>query len=1106
MTNFSQNEILQTLAGYEQSGDFVRAMQLLGELTEEVCVHPAVALQIVRLRTSQGDFNAAAQALRRADFSAASANEKLIGRLQEILIGIYQSVLDIETAGREAEAAFEKADKTVMTVVEVARAKHLLAQILLLGVIYSVLPDEKKRQAQKLLQEAVRDLENDGRVNEAFSLRLSYTDSMNEETEIRLAELGKLSREASAADNFGTAGKAFCTQALLMLQNAFPSEQIYQALEKAEKSFAASEHSYGLIDVRCVRAKLRIEREQSPPESLVPIIEQYRAIEYIRGELSVLMDVAQLFHENGNLNSALSFHDRVIELSEESGFLMFRYSADLRRAEVLVRNGKFSQAIDLSEAALSSPNIPLQAGATYRQVLGTAYSFVKNYKKSAFHFASAKEIFEKINLLDAVSNLTILQVNNLDSLRDDKAWQEAEKILPEWLERDEKRKAWELVIRHYELLAQIKFNQYSFSATRHSDDSLLDEMEEIIVRAEKLLPKLSGRQAALRSGSLHQMRGQLAVVRGNTFSLIDEWTRAAEAFQSAGFEMEASNCRYMLGVIFHNLANQQILPHALISQDALLKAAGYYEKTAMGMQAGDAHYLLASLYKNTIAALSAGALPDADYLIPKAFEHIQAAERSFDSIRRAYYSSDAFESQQDKQAIIEKSARLYQLGLDLYIWKTKDLSGAWHWMQRAKARGLTDNLAGSFAEPQKFLAEINKHPDALAIVQKEGELTARIRHAAADLIPALRRELSGLHELMLANPVLKDYFELRTGAAVDPEDLKAISDEEKESGNSCIFIDWVNIGRTLYLVCLRDGSEPQFVPLAIDLQTVRDFVQTHLREAGFRSTMRDNFELLDQLNPLVSPLETLSQPEELLVFSPTGILFVLPLHALKIGEQPLLARNPVIYEPSLSVLRHCYARRRKMSENPEVVIFGDPTSDRADALNAARELSERYRARLVTGQEVTKAAFIESSQKMDIVHFQGHARFNSVNPVDSHLLLADGQMNVRDIFSNLNLNAELVALTACESGVSEIKTGDEPLGLIPALLYAGSRSVLATLWRVNQKSAAEFTRLFYGNLYHSGNRPDRARALRKAVLELKDNENFSTPYHWAGYVLYGDWR
>lgn len=1105
MTNFNKNEILQSLAEFERDDDFIQAIKLIEELPEKALICPVIAVQIARLQMNQGDFKSAAAVLQNADFSSASAGEKLIKGLQELQTGIFLSALDTQMAERQAGELLGKTDKTGLSLVELARANHLYAQILLIGALYSSLPPEKKLQAQELLKKTVSDLESAKLADKAFSIRLSYIDSLTD-LEMRIIELSKFAREAIASGYREKAGKAYCNQAQLMLQNAFPSEEIRQALSAAEENYTASEHCYGLIDVQCIRAKLEIERGQSAPETLIPFIEQYRAVKYIRGEQSVLMDIIQLFHENGNLDSALHFHDRLLELAEKSGFLIYRYNANLRLADIFTRRSMFSKAIELCEAAIQMPNMPLPITAAYRQLLGTAYSFVRNYKKSDSNFAAASEIFEKINMPDSASNVAVLQINNLDSMRDDEAWRQAENLLRGWLEKDEKRQAWELITRHYEQLAQIKLNRFSFSRTRKGDGALLEEAGEIMAKAENLLSKLPAREAALRKGSLHQMRGQLASAYGNTFDVIKEWNYAAEIFQSGGFELEAANCQYMIGVIFHNLANQQILPNALISQEALLKAIAYYEKAEMKIQSGDAHYLLASLYKNTIAILSQTSPEMGDELIPKTLEHIHASEADFDSARRDYYSYDVIEAQQGKQVITEKSARRYQLGLELYLRKTNDSQAAWNWIQRTKTRGLTDNLAGSFVQPEKLLTEIGKNSDALAAVRKEQELAARIRQAAAAQIPALRKELLNLHEKMFDEPLLKDYIELRTGAAVDADDLKEIFTEESENGKSCVFIDWVNSGKTLYLVCFRVGDEPQFIPLDIDLQKVRDFLQTHLSDASFRSTLRDDFELLDQLNPLISPLENLTEPEELLVLSPTEALFAIPLHALQIGGDSLLARNPVIYEPSLSVLRHCYARRRKMSEKPEFVIFGDPSKDRPEAFYAAEHLSRQYEARLFAGEDVTKTAFIEHSREKDVVHFQGHARFDSVNPVDSHLQLADGRMSVRNIFSELNLNAELVALTACESGMSEIKTGDEPLGLIPALIYAGSRSVLATLWRVNQKSAAEFTRLFYDKLYNSASKFDKARALREAVAELKECENFSAPYHWAGYVLYGDWR
>ncbi|MEM1292833.1 MAG: hypothetical protein AAGH67_15315 [Cyanobacteria bacterium P01_H01_bin.162] len=80
--------------------------------------------------------------------------------------------------------------------------------------------------------------------------------------------------------------------------------------------------------------------------------------------------------------------------------------------------------------------------------------------------------------------------------------------------------------------------------------------------------------------------------------------------------------------------------------------------------------------------------------------------------------------------------------------------------------------------------------------------------------------------------------------------------------------------------------------------------------------MRDTPEVLQDMAPLIAPLATLSHSEKLLILCPTGPLHALPLHVLEIDGEPLLARNPVVYCPSLNVLRHCLARRRQYEGLP----------------------------------------------------------------------------------------------------------------------------------------------------------------------------------------------
>jgi len=120
----------------------------------------------------------------------------------------------------------------------------------------------------------------------------------------------------------------------------------------------------------------------------------------------------------------------------------------------------------------------------------------------------------------------------------------------------------------------------------------------------------------------------------------------------------------------------------------------------------------------------------------------------------------------------------------------------------------------------------------------------------------------------------------------------------------------------------------------------------------------------------------------------------------------------------------------------------------------------------------------------------------------SALLLAgegkeDGRLKVGEIFS-LNLKADAVVLSACETALGKISNGDEIIGLIRAFIYAGTPSVIATLWKVNDRSSYELMREFYANLRSM----KKADALRRA--QLKTMEEFPQPFFWAAYELTGE--
>ena len=120
----------------------------------------------------------------------------------------------------------------------------------------------------------------------------------------------------------------------------------------------------------------------------------------------------------------------------------------------------------------------------------------------------------------------------------------------------------------------------------------------------------------------------------------------------------------------------------------------------------------------------------------------------------------------------------------------------------------------------------------------------------------------------------------------------------------------------------------------------------------------------------------------------------------------------------------------------------------------------------------------------------------------SGIRLGDGIFSLYDLYQ-LKLPAELITLSGCSTGLSVVEHGDELLGLVRGLIYAGAQSALLTLWDVQDQSTAQFMAAFYKHLTteRSANDANKAAALRQAALDLR--ESYPHPYYWAPFVLLG---
>ena len=291
-------------------------------------------------------------------------------------------------------------------------------------------------------------------------------------------------------------------------------------------------------------------------------------------------------------------------------------------------------------------------------------------------------------------------------------------------------------------------------------------------------------------------------------------------------------------------------------------------------------------------------------------------------------------------------------------------------------------------------------------------------------------------------------------------------------------------------------------------------------------------------NLLIAPAAPWIDRAERILISPDGPLHTLPFAALvRPGKRPswLLEWKPI--HTALSATLYAglkQGRRTSAAGGGPLVAFADPAFRAVPGAEAGPDDSplRRYRAglpplpgareevqalsslygsdaRAYTGAAATKAQVEHLPVATQYLHFACHALLDRHFPLDSALALAaspgddNGMLQAWEIFERLRLDADLVTLSACGSGLGRNAGGEGLIGLTRAFQYAGARSVLASLWGVSDRSTAALMTRFYTKL-RAGTAKDLA--LAEAQRELLRQGRFSHPYSWAAFEMNGDWK
>ena len=472
--------------------------------------------------------------------------------------------------------------------------------------------------------------------------------------------------------------------------------------------------------------------------------------------------------------------------------------------------------------------------------------------------------------------------------------------------------------------------------------------------------------------------------------------------------------------------------------------------------------------------------------------------------------------------------RYFDLQIEL-LQQNGQVAAAFAASERSRARTLLESLAYSAAKirkgvPSDLLARERRLRAKLnakevyrgQVVVKEGDKSPRAIALAQEVSRLLEEWKDAEASVRAASPA---FAALRSPDAVTVPGVRALLDDDTA------LIEY-HLGRKRSWAWVIDRKSITVHELAgqAAIEALARKVHETLSAAGDASAP------MAQLAKLVwKPVASRAAAKRLLIVA-DGALQYVPFAALPDRGEPLLVRAEIVYLPSASVLRTIRSDRRK----PEAIaaVFADPVFSSKDVRlkGTASEVSGPYqRLRFSrTEAEAVVAAAPGSFEAVDfdaakktllerdlrryrILHFATHGSLNTAQPELSGLVLSlvdrqgkaiDGYLRLHEIY-NLDLDADLVVLSACSTALGKEVWGEGLIGLTRGFMYAGASRVVATTWNVDDRSSALLMKNFYASMLENRS---PAAALREAQLALYRQPRWSNPHYWAGFGLQGEYR
>jgi CHAT domain-containing protein/tetratricopeptide (TPR) repeat protein len=643
-----------------------------------------------------------------------------------------------------------------------------------------------------------------------------------------------------------------------------------------------------------------------------------------------------------------------------------------------------------------------------------------------------------------------------------------------------------------------------------------------------------------KSGETYGEAGALDRL-GSAHRELGEFELADAAYQSALTILETEG--YDLGRA-HTLANICELELAKAERhraprppiESCLKASELLEGSDDKIASSHAHFLLAR------ALRLGGRLPEAGDAIAESLDLLDVVWReSVDTTSRETFLKS-------RQSYLEE-ALLIMLGEQPGEATEKTKIQALKLVDRFRGRGYLRMLptAGEpdpelLAQEARIRSEIIRttlgHDWSRSDEQQDERLQSRLlslQIAHESVARQLAEAMPQIHDVVAGNGWESE--ELQRRLADDDEVLISYF-----LGARCSLVWWVT----------PDSVGMTHIPSREEIEVTIEASSSLLESGGASASVQTELALARLGELLIEPVWSQIEPYRNLVIVPDSALFRVPFSALgtahipdaKTDERnpsrkaPLVASKAIRIVPSVGAALYMETKAKMSSATRRVsiAIFSDPVFDLTDSrirnkthftppaheatwkrLPSSRNEADQIR-RLAVGSEVLDISGFEANRErflggdlehFDVIHFATHGVYHDTIPEVSGVVLSlvseegspqNGFLSVQDV-ALLRLRARLVVLSSCQSALAGRRRGTGTLGLVAGFIAAGSDSVLASLWPVEDKATAYLMKLFYEGLLLEDLTP--SEALQRAQQRMLDHHHWFRPRHWAAFAVYG---